>query len=192
MAQRLKQMRTSIVLSGRKQQPKDRQAAEENPWRASRKAERSRNSLLYSGKDCCSAVEEASEKNPCANQGGWDRACFRKRQKKNAATATEWMDRSMSCQTQAVHKRYSHLRKSEQLQQNGPWRNLYAHERGLHEKRAAQAWISLNRKTRCFSVFLCPLQTIMRKKWPKDQLAKEVLSTLFGKTQKYAILTEME
>ena len=51
-----------------------------------------------------SAVEEASEKNPCANQSGWNRACFRKRQKKNAAAATERMGRSMSCQTQAIHK----------------------------------------------------------------------------------------
>ena len=54
--------------------------------------------------DCCPTIEEALEKNPCANQSGWNRACFRKRQKKNAAAETERMGRSMSCQTQAIHK----------------------------------------------------------------------------------------
>ena len=51
-----------------------------------------------------STIEEALEKNPCANRSGWNRACFRKRQKKNAAAETERMGRSMSCQTQAIHK----------------------------------------------------------------------------------------
>ena len=67
-------------------------------------AQRGRYPLSCSGKDCCPTIEEALEKNPCANQSGWNRACFRKRQKKNAAAETERMGRSMSCQTQAIHK----------------------------------------------------------------------------------------
>ena len=46
-------------------------------------------SLLCPGEDRCPAVEEASQKNPYADQSRRDCICFRKRQKENAASATE-------------------------------------------------------------------------------------------------------